>query len=131
MAELLKGVPVYSAHAKAELVTPTGAAIVKTLVAKFIPFPELVYDRIGYGAGSRDIGRPAQHPPRLLRRGGRVRPRQAGLSHRGDDRRLRLPRSWPRFMDRALELGALDVFLTPIVMKKNRLATKLTLLAER
>ena len=70
VAELLKGLPVYSAHAKAELVTPTGAAIVKTIVKKFIPFPELVYDKIGYGAGEPRDPRSAQYPARLLRRRG-------------------------------------------------------------
>ncbi len=55
VAELLKDVPVYAAHAQAELVTPTGAALVKTLAARIQPFPELVYKRIGYGAGDRDL----------------------------------------------------------------------------
>ena len=49
VAEILKGVPVYAAHAREELVTPTGAAIVKTLAVRFLTFPELVYDRIGSG----------------------------------------------------------------------------------
>ncbi|MHB8054713.1 MAG: nickel pincer cofactor biosynthesis protein LarC, partial [Candidatus Aminicenantales bacterium] len=128
VAELLRGVPVYSAYAQTELVTPTGAALVKTLVSRFTAFPELTYDRIGCGAGSRDL----ESLPNILR------------AFYGDrrsfapDRRVYLieatiddatPQVLAAFMDRALEKGALDVFLTPIVMKKNRLATKLTLLA--
>jgi uncharacterized protein (TIGR00299 family) protein len=130
VAELLRGVPVFSAHAKAELVTPTGAAIVKTLVKRFMPFPELVYDRVGCGAGGRD------HPglPNILR---------AFYGDRASfdpDKEVYLveatvddsnPQVLGAFMDRALELGALDVFLTPIVMKKSRLAVQLTVLAER
>jgi uncharacterized protein (TIGR00299 family) protein len=129
VAELLRGVPVYSAHAQTELVTPTGAALVKTLVSRFTAFPELTYDRVGCGAGSRDI----ESLPNILR------------AFYGDrrsfapDRRVFLieatiddanPQVLAAFMDRAMEKGAIDVFLTPIVMKKNRLATKLTLLAE-
>jgi hypothetical protein len=53
--ELLKGAPVYSSGVQAELVTPTGAAIVKTLVARFDDFPPMRIDRVGYGAGSRDF----------------------------------------------------------------------------
>jgi uncharacterized protein (DUF111 family) len=55
VAELLKGLPVYSAWVKEELVTPTGAAIVSTLAKKFIPFPEICYEKIGCGAGARDF----------------------------------------------------------------------------
>ncbi|MBM3294882.1 MAG: nickel pincer cofactor biosynthesis protein LarC [Candidatus Aminicenantes bacterium] len=129
VAELLRGVPVYSAHAKAELVTPTGAAIVKTLARKFLPFPELTYDRIGCGAGGRD------HPglPNILRvfYGERASfaPEKGVylLEATIDDAN---PQVLGAFMDRAFELGALDAFLTPIVMKKSRLATQLTVLVE-
>ncbi|TET72764.1 MAG: LarC family nickel insertion protein, partial [Candidatus Aminicenantes bacterium] len=55
VAELLKNIPVYSAWVKEELVTPTGAAIVSTLVNKFIPLPEICYEKIGCGAGSRNF----------------------------------------------------------------------------
>ena len=127
VAELLKGVTVYSAHARAELVTPTGAAIVKTVVKKFVPFPELVYDKIGAGAGSREI----QGLPNILR------------AFYGDaaafapDKHVYLveatiddsnPQVLASFIDRAFDLGALDVNFSPVVMKKNRLGTKLTLL---
>ena len=53
--ELLKNVPVYSSGIQAELVTPTGAAIVKTLVKRFAPFPRMSIEKIGYGAGTRDF----------------------------------------------------------------------------
>ncbi|NOR13189.1 MAG: nickel pincer cofactor biosynthesis protein LarC, partial [Candidatus Aminicenantes bacterium] len=55
VAELLKGIPVYSDFVKQELVTPTGAAIVSSVVEKFLPFPELCYEKVGCGAGGRDF----------------------------------------------------------------------------
>lgn len=61
-AELLKGVPVYDSGAEGELVTPTGAAIVKTICSEFIDLPTMTMDKVGYGSGTieRDI-------PNLLR----------------------------------------------------------------
>ena len=128
VAEILKGVPVYSAHAREELVTPTGAAIVKTLVSRFLPFPELVYDRIGYGAGGRDT----PGLPNILRafygdEAGFAPEKQVHVIEATIDDSN--PQVLAAFLETALELGAIDVYLTPIVMKKNRLATKLTLLA--
>jgi hypothetical protein len=129
VAELLKGIPIYSAHAQQELVTPTGAAIIKTLVKKFIPFPELTYDKVGCGAGNRDI----HGFPNILR----VFYGEKKLFH--PDKKVYIieatiddstPQVLASFMDRAFKLGALDVYFTPVVMKKNRLATKLTLMAE-
>ncbi len=129
VAELLKDVPVYSAEAQSELVTPTGAAIVKTIVSKFLALPELTYGRIGYGAGGRDI----PGLPNILRV---FYGERAALS---PDKRVYLieatiddvsPQVLGAFLDRALELGALDASLAPLVMKKNRLASKLTILAE-
>jgi uncharacterized protein (TIGR00299 family) protein len=128
VAEILKGVPVYSAHVREELVTPTGAAIVKTLVAKFLPFPELVYDRIGYGAGGRDT----PGLPNILRafygdeRGFAPDKRVHIIEATIDDAN---PQVLAAFLETALGLGAIDAYLTPVVMKKNRLGTKLTLLA--
>jgi uncharacterized protein (TIGR00299 family) protein len=129
VAELLKNVPVYSEHIKEELVTPTGAAIVSTLVHKFIPFPEISYERIGCGAGKRNF----RDFPNILR------------VFYGNDKEFKpdkkvylieaniddsTPQVLASFFDRAFALGALDVFLTPVMMKKNRLATKLTVQAE-
>jgi uncharacterized protein (TIGR00299 family) protein len=130
VAEILKGVPVYSAHAREELVTPTGAAIVKTLAVRFLPFPELIYDRIGYGAGGRDT----PGLPNILRafygdEGGFAPDKQVHVVEATIDDAN--PQILAAFLETALELGAIDVYLTPIVMKKNRLATKLTLLAGR
>ena len=128
VAELLKGIPVYSAGPEEELVTPTGAAIVATLVREFVRFPEITFGRVGSGAGSREL----PGLPNILRAFyGDAASFDAGkkvhvIETTIDDA---TPQLLARFIDRALELGALDAFLTPVVMKKGRLATKLTLLA--
>jgi len=129
VAELLRNAPVYSAWVKEELVTPTGASIVSTLVKKFVSLPEISYEKIGYGAGSRNF----PGFPNILR------------AFYGEEKNFKQekkiylieatiddssPQLLANFMDKALDEGALDAFLTPVVMKKNRLATKLTLLAE-
>jgi hypothetical protein len=128
-AELLKDIPVYSAWVEEELVTPTGAAIISTLAKRFVSFPELCYKKIGCGAGRRNFAR----FPNILRafygeekafeENKKIYTIEANI----DDS---TPQVLGAFVDRALKLGALDVFLTPGLMKKNRLATKLTLLAE-
>ena len=129
MVELLKGVPVYSAWVESELVTPTGAAIVSTLVKKFARLPELVYDRIGRGAGSKDFAglsnvlQAFYGEARNFREDRHVHIIEATL----DDAS---PQLLAHFLERAFEEGALDATLSPVVMKKNRLGTKLTLLAE-
>lgn len=129
VAELLKNIPVYSAWAKEELVTPTGAAIVATLVKKFFPFPEITYEKIGYGAGNRDF----RDFPNILR------VFYGNLSEFREEKKIYMieaniddsnPQVLASFFDKAFQSGALDVFLTPVLMKKNRLATKLTVLAE-
>ena len=57
---LLKGVPIYSSGIRSELVTPTGAALVRALDCSFSPFPSINVESIGYGAGSRELdGRPS------------------------------------------------------------------------
>jgi uncharacterized protein (TIGR00299 family) protein len=129
VAELLKGLPVYAAHAEAELVTPTGAALIKALASGVAPLPELTYDRIGYGAGSRDLPglpnilRAFYGPAKSFDCGRRVYRLEATI----DDS---TPQVLAAFLDRALELGALDAWMTPVVMKKGRLATQLALLAD-
>jgi uncharacterized protein (TIGR00299 family) protein len=129
VAEILRGAPVYSAWADDELVTPTGAAILSTWAEVFLPFPEICYSRIGCGAGSRDI----EGFPNILRafygeeREFRAEKKIYEIEANLDDAN---PQLLAHFIERALELGALDAFLTPVTMKKGRLGTKLTLLAD-
>ncbi|MBD3414570.1 MAG: nickel pincer cofactor biosynthesis protein LarC [Candidatus Aminicenantes bacterium] len=129
VAELLKDIPVYSEHIQKELVTPTGAAIISSIVTDFNLFPELMYEKVGCGAGGRDFKR----FPNILRifygETDAYSPKQRiyQIEVNIDDSN---PQILAAFLDKALEKGALDVFMTPVVMKKNRMATKLTLLAE-
>jgi hypothetical protein len=124
--ELLKDVPVYSSGIEGELVTPTGAALITTLAAGFGPIPAMKVERIGYGAGAREIaGQP--NLARLLL-GQSVEPVIAQPGTPGDEVVSVIeanvddmsPQLYGFFVDQALAAGALDVTCTPTQMKKNR-----------
>lgn len=128
VAELLKGTPVYSAWVASELVTPTGAAIVSTLAKRFVKLPEIVYEKIGCGAGTKNFPEIAN----VLRVfygevAGFHGERQVFIIESTLDDAS--PQLLAHFLERAFEEGALDATLSPVVMKKNRLGTKLTLLS--
>jgi len=129
VGELLKNIPVYSAHVDKELVTPTGAAILSSLVTRFLPFPELCYQKIGYGAGTKNF----PDFPNILRiffgdeEDLKAEKKIYSIETNIDDEN---PQILGHFLDLAMKKGALDVFFTPVFMKKNRPGTKLTVLAE-
>jgi uncharacterized protein (TIGR00299 family) protein len=129
VAELLKKAPVYAAWAESELVTPTGAAIVAVLARRFVKLPELAYDRIGRGAGTREL----PEIPNILRiyygdaAAFDAAKRCFMVEATIDDAS---PQLLAHFLERALDEGALDVTLSPVVMKKNRLGTKLAVLVD-
>lgn len=128
--ELLKDAPVYSSGVQAELVTPTGAAIVKTLARRFGSFPEMKIERSGYGAGSRDFSA-FPNVARLVI-GETVAAKDTSemitvLEANLDDLN---PQVFGYVMDRLLEQGALDVFGMPVQMKKNRPGTVMTVLCK-
>lgn len=129
--ELLKDAPVYSSGVQSELVTPTGAAIVKTLANRFAAFPAMKTEKIGYGAGTKDF---SGHPNvvRLIVGEAEVgQPRDSGretitvLEANIDDLN---PQIVGYAMERALNEGALDVFVLPVQMKKTRPGMLLTVL---
>ncbi len=131
--ELLKDAPVYSSGVQAELVTPTGAAIAKTLVRRFGSFPEMKIEKSGYGAGSRDF---PGHPNVMRLVVGEAASTLAAktssemitvLEANLDDLN---PQVFGYVMDRLLEEGALDAFGMPVQMKKNRPGTLLTVLCK-
>ena len=116
---LLQGIPVYDAGVKGELVTPTGAALLKGLASAFGLMPSMTVDRIGYGVGSSTLA----DRPNLLRLlvGSQSQELQTDtviiLESNLDD----ASPEWLGFlMGRLLEAGALDVTLCPVQMKKNR-----------
>jgi len=116
---LLKGVPVYDSGLRHELVTPTGAALIKEFASSFGAMPPMILEGVGYGAGSMDL----PDRPNLLRIiiGNERTEGQTDtvviLDANLDDTNP----EWLGFMmDRLFDAGALDVYFSPIQMKKNR-----------
>ncbi len=130
--ELLRDAPVYSSGVQGELVTPTGAAIVKILAQRFEPFPPMKVERAGYGAGSRDFER----NPNVVRLviGEAAKPLDKVNSETISVLEANLddlnPQVFGYVLDRLLQEGALDVFGMPVQMKKNRPGTLLTVLCQ-
>ncbi|HKG21452.1 MAG TPA: nickel pincer cofactor biosynthesis protein LarC, partial [Blastocatellia bacterium] len=131
-AELLKGVPVYAGEIDGEFVTPTGAAILTSFSTAFRDLPAVSIDRIGYGAGTRD---PKDFPNalRLLLcdSSGEESPDAPEgivvIETNIDDMN---PQAYGHVMERAFALGALDLFLTPVQMKKDRPGVLITVLCD-
>lgn len=126
-AELVKGKPIYSTGVKGELLTPTGAALLTTLAQDFGPMPSMTVERLGYGAGTSE---PAI--PNLLRIMIGEAPEEFGeyqferiavAETNIDDMN---PQMYDYLIERMLKMGALDVFLVPAQMKKNRPGIVLT-----
>jgi len=125
--ELLQGVPIFCEGIEAELITPTGAAILKTVSSRFGPAPDMTLEAIGFGAGKRDLP-----IPNLLRL---WIGQSAELPADKDEIVLietNVDNMNPELLAHAAESlwgeGVLDIYFTPIIMKKNRPATKLSLL---
>jgi len=127
---LLQGVPLYGRDVEAELVTPTGAAILTTLVEEFGAAPPMEVGQIGYGAGTRDLPL-----PNLLRVS--IGTTTEGMSEYEEDVVTIIeaniddmnPQLYEHVMARLFDAGALDVFLTPIQMKRGRPAVQLSVIA--
>jgi uncharacterized protein (TIGR00299 family) protein len=130
-AELLKGVPIYSKDIQGELVTPTGAAIISTLAESYGQMPAMKIYKIGYGAGTREypkfpnvlraiIGQLEQDTDQTPTT---VTVIEANI----DDLNAQV---FGYLMEKALAAGALDIFYTPVQMKKNRPGVLLTLLCK-
>jgi len=131
--ELLKGVPLAPSDVKFELTTPTGAAILTTVVTQFTTSPAMTVDRIGHGAGTKDfLDRPnilrlwvgTANPDRAV---GGDTDTVAVLETNLDDCTGEVI---GYTIERLFTAGALDVFAVPIQMKKNRPAVLLTVIAE-
>lgn len=128
-ARLLAGVPIYGSGTS-ELVTPTGALLVTGYARSFGPLPAMRMEAIGYGAGDRD----PKGTPNVLRI---LRGERADASVGLDDRVVKIeceiddmnPQLFGPLMDGLLAAGALDVFYTPVQMKKSRPGTLITVIA--
>jgi uncharacterized protein (TIGR00299 family) protein len=129
-AELLKGVPIASSDQPFELTTPTGAAILTTVVTEWVESPAMTVERIGHGAGTRDV----PDRPNMLRlmigtTADAANPAETDtvclLETNLDD----VPAEVIGYtFERLLEAGALDVWAVPVQMKKNRPGTILSVL---
>ncbi len=123
------GAPVYGGAAPYELCTPTGAALLAATVGEWGELPALRVERIGYGAGGRDL----DELPNVLRvvlgeRGGNASEGSAVVIESNVDDLD--PRLWPLILSALLAAGASDAWLTPILMKKGRPAHTLSVLAD-
>lgn len=121
---LMKGKPIYSSGVEKELLTPTGAALLTSLGSEFGRMPGMRVERVGYGAGRDDL----PHPNLLRLIIGKEDPvagkeRVMVVETNIDDMN---PQFYDYVMEGLLEMEVQDVFLTPILMKKNRPATLLT-----
>jgi hypothetical protein len=128
--ELVKGIPVYGKDIEAELVTPTGAAIITTLAKSFSHSPSMEIEAIGYGAGHRSLP-----IPNMLRVSIGEAAKVNTSSYEEDIVTMietniddMNPEFYDHVTDKLFRKGALDVFLTPVQMKKNRPATMLSIL---
>ncbi|MGH7301771.1 MAG: nickel pincer cofactor biosynthesis protein LarC [Candidatus Rokuibacteriota bacterium] len=119
-AELLRGFPVVDTGVQAELVTPTGAAILTTLAASAGRMPALTIEAVGYGAGTKDL----PGTPNVLRcflgqttESGAADETVVQVETTIDDMS---PQLYETLIERVFEAGALDVFLQPVIMKRGR-----------
>ncbi len=125
------GLSSYGGPVDVELATPTGIAVIAEHATSSGPMPELAVERVGAGAGGRDLG---DHP-NLLRlvvgtetAGSAAATEWLTVAANVDDLD---PRLWPSVLDAVLTAGAVDVWLTPILMKKGRPAHTVTALTTR
>ena len=126
--KILEKIPIYATSVLGELVTPTGAAIIKHLASDFLPLPPMTVEKTGYGAGKKDFG----HLNALRILSGKMeagsalnRERLVLLETNIDDMN---PETYSYLLPLVLEKGALDVYLTDVIMKKGRPGTQISLL---
>src|SRR5450759_2840973 len=129
-AEILRGIPWRKLDIEGELVTPTGAAIIREIAAGFGPLPAMTVESIGYGAGKSDFGIP--NALRVMIGEEATTPGDSAecvtvIETNIDDLN---PQFYEIAIERLFATGALDVFLTPIQMKKNRPGTLLSVICD-
>ena len=150
---LLKGIPVYSSGAQFELTTPTGAVLISSIADKFCPMPDMQIIKTGVGAGSKDfksqpnvltmiVGEKLKNlPSPLFAKEGDILSPTLKKGDKGGflDQNITVietniddmnPQVYEYLMERLFEAGALDVFLTQVIMKKGRPGIKLSVLCD-
>ncbi len=132
VSALTMGIPMYSDGPRLELATPTGVALLRTLASEFGPMPVMNSTQVGYGAGDRD----PDGWPNVLRVFVQTEP---GTAVQSTERIMQLeanlddlnPQTYEYVMEQLFAAGAVDVTLTPVIMKKSRPGIVLTCLATR
>lgn len=125
--ELLRGFAVYDNGVRAELVTPTGAAILTTLATRG-PAPPMTLQAVGWGAGTRELAIPNVLRVLIGETAGVVGAETETLAAVETTIDDMSPQLYEPLMERLLEAGALDVYLTPVIMKRSRPGIVLTAL---
>jgi uncharacterized protein (TIGR00299 family) protein len=141
-AHLLRGAPVYARGPEAELVTPTGAALVAVLAESFGPWPAIKVTAIGYGAGDNEFDELANVLRLVVGEsiddGAADGGAAAGTEYASLNAAVQVietnlddtnPQVLGALIPKLLDAGALDAFVTPVFMKKNRPGAQLTVLA--
>ncbi|ULT58982.1 nickel pincer cofactor biosynthesis protein LarC [Neobacillus drentensis] len=132
--ELLKGIPLAELNVKGELTTPTGAGILRALVKRFMPIGGHMVEEIGYGAGEKDFDHPNVLRALLLTPTDFMHSIEGSNQHRESIYVIEAQlddmtgEGLGYTLERLLAAGALDVFYTPVFMKKNRPGTLVTVL---
>lgn len=132
VAALAKGIPIYSDGPRCELATPTGVALLRTLTSEFGPVSIMEPAAVGYGAGDRD----PEGWPNVLRvflseesvPAGRQTDRVMQIETNLDDL---TPQAYEHVMERLFAVGAVDVALIPVIMKRSRPGVILSCLVAR
>jgi uncharacterized protein (TIGR00299 family) protein len=131
--ELLRGAPMYTSGIARELVTPTGAAIAITLSTRYAQIPEMTLKAVGYGAGSADFAEKANVLRILVGENAKSESGEhwdAPVSVIETNLDDMSPQIYGYLVEKALAVGALDVFSTSVQMKKNRPGVLLTILCD-
>ena len=124
--KLLEGMPAFQNEVEGELTTPTGALLLKHMANSFGNMPVMTLMKTGVGAGEKEI---SGHPNVLRMFLGTIDGAEEDIHMIETNIDDASPQLLGYFMERAFEQGALDVFFTPIFMKKNRPAVRLTILS--
>lgn len=143
-ADLLRGVPVYAEGAPGERVTPTGAAILTTIASEYRLLPPMLPSAIGHGAGDRDFGdRPnvlrailGEEPAALATSIDAPASHERGILQGGTDDIIVIettiddmnPQNYGFLVEKALGSGALEIYVTPVLMKKGRPGSQVTVI---
>ena len=130
-ALILKGVPIYHNNIKSELVTPTGAAIITALAAKFGEMPAMKLEKIGYGSGTKNLEQPnvlrvfyGESESDIENFDDKIMVMETNIDNMN-------PEIFPYVIERLIKSGALDAYSMPINMKKSRIGIKITVLCDK